>query len=133
MKWLKRVAVAVALTLAVFVFGWAPWWLAGLATTRKFSYNDRENAGLTPASFNLPYEEMTFAAPDGVPLKGWWVPAPEARGTVVLVHGLNRSRIEMVKKVPFVHGLGWSALLFDLRHHGASGGDVSSFGFFEKQ
>jgi pimeloyl-ACP methyl ester carboxylesterase len=49
------------------------------------------------------------------------------------VHGLNRSRIEMVKKVPFLHKQGWNALLFDLRHHGASGGDVSSFGFFEKQ
>jgi pimeloyl-ACP methyl ester carboxylesterase len=48
------------------------------------------------------------------------------------VHGLNRSRIEMVKKVPFLHARGWNALLFDLRHHGASGGGVSSFGYFEK-
>ena len=81
-----------------------------------------ENAGLTPASFKLAFEDIAFQASDGVPLKGWWVPAPGARGTVVLVHGLNRSRIEMVKKVPFLHGAGWNALLFDLRHHGASGG-----------
>jgi pimeloyl-ACP methyl ester carboxylesterase len=133
MKWVKRVGLAVAALLALFVFGWAPYWLAGLATTRRIVYNDRENAGLTPAKFELPYEDVTFAAPDGVTLKGWWVPAPEARGTVVLVHGLNRSRIEMVRKTPFLHRLGWNALLFDLRHHGASGGSVSSFGFFEKQ
>jgi len=79
------------------------------------------------------FEDVSFSAPDGVTLKGWWVPAPEARGTVVLVHGLNRSRIEMVKKVPFLHKQGWNALLFDLRHHGESGGSASSFGFFEKQ
>jgi pimeloyl-ACP methyl ester carboxylesterase len=133
MKWLKRVALFAVAALALFIFGWAPWWLAGLATTRKFAYNDKENTGLTPASFNLPYEEVTFQAADGVPLKGWWVPAPDAHGTVVLVHGLNRSRIEMVKKLPFLHRLGWNALLFDLRHHGASGGNVSSFGLFEKQ
>jgi len=133
MKWVKRVALVLVAALAVFVFGWAPYWLAGLATIRRFTYNDKENAGLTPKSFDLPFEEVTFNAPDGVPLKGWWVPAPEAHGTVVLVHGLNRSRIEMVKKVPFLHKQGWNALLFDLRHHGASGGDASSFGFFEKQ
>jgi dienelactone hydrolase len=133
MKWVKRVGLVLVAALAVFVFGWAPYWLAGLATIRRFTYNDKENAGLTPKSFELPYEDVTFNAPDGVPLKGWWVPAPDAHGTVVLVHGLNRSRIEMVKKVPFLHKLGWNALLFDLRHHGESGGDVSSFGFFEKQ
>lgn len=133
MKWLKRLALVVLAALAVFVFGWAPYWLAGIATTRKFVYKDKENAGLTPKSFDLPYEEVDFRASDGVPLKGWWVPAPDSRGTVVLVHGLNRSRVEMVKKVPFLHRLGWNALLFDLRHHGDSGGAVSTFGFFEKQ
>jgi len=133
MKWLKRVGLVLVAALAIFIFGWAPYWLAGLATIRRFTYNDKENAGLTPKSFELPYEDVSFNAPDGVTLKGWWVPAPEARGTVVLVHGLNRSRIEMVKKVPFLHKQGWNALLFDLRHHGESGGSVSSFGFFEKQ
>jgi pimeloyl-ACP methyl ester carboxylesterase len=133
MKWLKRLALVLVAALAVFVFGWAPYWLAGIATTRKFVYKDKENEGLTPKSFDLAYEQVDFRASDGVPLKGWWVPAPGSRGTVVLVHGLNRSRIEMVKKVPFLHRLGWNALLFDLRHHGDSGGAVSTFGFFEKQ
>jgi uncharacterized protein len=133
MKWLKRLVLVVLAALAIFIFGWAPYWLAGIATTRKFVYKDKENEGLTPKSFDLPYEDVSFSAPDGVPLKGWWVPAPESRRTVVLVHGLNRSRIEMVKKVPFLHKLGWNALLFDLRHHGDSGGNVSTFGFFEKQ
>jgi len=133
MKWVKRVVLVAVVALAAFVFGWVPWWLAGLATTRRFVYNDKENAGVTPASFSLPYEEISFNARDGVPLKGWWVPAGgEARGTVVLVHGLNRSRIEMVRKVPFLHRLGWNAMLFDLRHHGASGGNVSTFGLLEK-
>jgi pimeloyl-ACP methyl ester carboxylesterase len=132
MKWIKRVGLVIAVGLAIFVFGWAPYWLAGIFTIRKFRYNDKVNANLTPASFQLPYEDVSFNAADGVTLKGWWVPASEPRGTVILVHGLNRSRLEMVRKVPFVHKQGWNALLFDLRHHGDSGGDVSSFGFFEK-
>ena len=131
-RWLKRGAVALVVALVVFVFGIAPFWLAGLATTRRFQFPDRENAGLTPASFNVPFDEIEFTTSDGVPLKGWWVPAADPRGTVVLVHGLNRSRIEMVKKVPFLHQAGWNALLFDLRHHGESGGDASTFGDRER-
>jgi pimeloyl-ACP methyl ester carboxylesterase len=131
--WIRKTALLAAAAFALFAFGWVPYFLGGLATTRRFNYNDRENKGLTPASFQLPFEDVTFRAADGVALSGWWVPAREPRGTVVLVHGLNRSRIEMVKKTPFLHARGWNALLFDLRHHGASGGDTSSFGHFEKQ
>jgi pimeloyl-ACP methyl ester carboxylesterase len=130
---LKWAGALLLVALCAFVFGWVPYWLGGIATTRRFQYNDKANAGLTPASFNLPFEDVSFQAADGVPLKGWWVPAPDAKGTVVLLHGLNRSRLEMVKKVPFVHEQGWNALLFDLRHHGASGGTLSSFGWFEKK
>lgn len=131
-RWIKRIALALLAALVVFVFGIAPFWLAGMATTRRFQFPDRENAGLTPASFQLAFEDVTFKSADGVELRGWWVPAPEARGTVVLVHGLNRSRIEMVKKVPFLHKVRWNALLFDLRHHGTSGGEASTFGDRER-
>ena len=131
--WIRTTALIAAAALALFVFGWVPYYLGGMATTRRFTYNDRENNGLTPASFQVPFEDVSFAAADGVTLKGWWVPAQDAHGTVVLVHGLNRSRIEMVRKVPFLHAQGWNALLFDLRHHGESGGNASTFGHFEKQ
>jgi fermentation-respiration switch protein FrsA (DUF1100 family) len=129
--WRAGIGMLVAV-YALFILGWAPYFLGGLATKRRFRYQDTENAGLTPKSFQLPFEDVAFEASDGVALKGWWVPAPENRGTVILVHGLNRSRIEMVRKVPFLHSLGWNALLFDLRHHGESAGDTTTFGYFEK-
>ena len=136
--WLKRAGTAIVVGLLVFVFGWVPWYLGGLATTRRFVYNDRENAGLTPGSFDLPFEDLSFRSPDGVEIRGWWVPVAgtasrRANGTVVMVHGLNRSRIEMVRRVPFVHERGWHALLIDLRHHGASGGGATTFGATEKE
>jgi len=130
--WLTRAAALLVIAFVVLVFGWAPYWLGGLAVTRRFQFPDRENAGLTPASFGLPFEDASFRSRDGVELAGWWVPADPARGSVVLVHGLNRSRIEMVRRVPFLHRHGWSAILFDLRHHGASGGSATTFGQLEK-
>jgi uncharacterized protein len=131
--WMKRLALLLVAIWAGFVLGWVPYYLGQIATTHRFRYNDKENAGLTPRSLELPYEDVSFQASDGVPLKGWWVPAADPRGTVILVHGLNRSRIEMVKKTPFLHRLGWNCLLFDLRHHGESGGSVTTFGYYEKQ
>jgi pimeloyl-ACP methyl ester carboxylesterase len=132
MLWTRRVLLVLGIALVAFVFGWVPYWLGGMATTRRFQFADRENAGLTPASFQLASEDISFKAPDGTELQGWWVPVADAKGSVVLAHGLNRSRIEMVKKVPFLHGLGWNALLFDMRHHGASGGSATTFGYREK-
>jgi pimeloyl-ACP methyl ester carboxylesterase len=130
--WLKRAGLLALVGLLLFVFGWVPWWLAGLATTRRFAYHDRENGGLTPASFGLDYQQVSLRSADGVSIAGWWVPAAAPAGTVVMVHGLNRSRIEMIRRVPFVHESGWNALLIDLRHHGASGGSATTFGAREK-
>jgi pimeloyl-ACP methyl ester carboxylesterase len=130
--WLKRAVAAAVLGFVLFAVGWVPWFLAGMATTRRFQFPDRENGGLSPASFQLASEDLAFRSPDGIELRGWWVPAPAAKGTVVMVHGLNRSRVEMVRRAPFVHAAGWNALLIDLRHHGQSGGETTTFGAKEK-
>jgi pimeloyl-ACP methyl ester carboxylesterase len=130
--WSRRVGLFVLVVLVLLIFGWVPYYLAGLATSRRFVYTDHENGGLTPASFALAFEDVSLRSADGVPLSGWWVGTPAAKGTVVMVHGLNRSRIEMVRRVPFVHGEGWNALLIDLRRHGASGGTATTFGAKEK-
>jgi pimeloyl-ACP methyl ester carboxylesterase len=132
-KWTKRVAVFAVVAVFLFIFGWAPYWLGGLVTTRRFQFPDKENANLTPASFQLASEDVAFHSSDGTELKGWWVGAAEPKGTVIMVHGLNRSRTEMVRRLPFVHAAGWNALAFDLRHHGASGGEATTLGVKEKE
>ena len=131
--WLKRITVGVVGLVLFLTFGYAPYWLAGIATTRRFQFPDKENADLTPASFQLASEDVVFRSTDGTELKAWWVPAQPAKGSVVMVHGLNRSRIEMLRRAPFVHAAGWNALLIDLRHHGASGGGATTFGAKEKE
>ncbi len=133
MRWVKRGLLGLGFLLVLFVFGWAPYFLAGVGTTRRFQFPDKENKDMTPASFQLESEDVVFKAADGIELRGWWVPAESARGSAILVHGLNRSRIEMIRKAPFLHAQGWNALLFDLRHHGDSGGASTTFGYREKE
>ena len=120
------------LAAAFFLFGFVPYTLGGIATRQRFTRQDIENTEYVAKSFTIPREDITLTTSDGVPISGWWIPAQNPRGTVVLVHGLNRTRIEMVKRVEPLHAWGFNCILIDLRHHGASGGERSTFGLTEK-
>jgi len=60
--WLKRIlgglAALVALAYVLVTFVVAPYWLGGMAATRRFQFPDKENADLTPASFQLAFEDL---------------------------------------------------------------------------
>jgi uncharacterized protein len=131
-RWWKRLLALLFLALLFFLFGFVPYTLGGIATRRRFTLPDRENTEYLKTSFNLAREDISLTTKDGVTISGWWIPAENPRGTVILVHGLNRTRIEMAKKVEPLHAWGFNCVLIDLRHHGASGGERTTFGLTEK-
>lgn len=116
----------------IFLFGFVPYTLGGIVTRRRFALPDRDNAAYIATSFSVQREDITLTTSDSVSISGWWIPAENPRGTVILIHGLNRSRIEMAKKVEPLHRWGFNCVLIDLRHHGLSGGDRTTFGLTEK-
>ena len=88
------------------------------------------------------HEDVSFRASDGLLLKGWWFPAPEApsRGAaeakaIVFVHGRAQNRIASSFRpdliAPLFLARGWNVLLFDLRGHGESEGERYSLGQYE--
>jgi pimeloyl-ACP methyl ester carboxylesterase len=112
--------------------GFVPYFLVDRVVVRGFTLPDRENTEYVTTSFTVSREDVALTASDGVAISGWWIPAENPRGTLILVHGLNRTRIEMAKKVEPLHQWGFNCLLIDLRHHGASGGHPTTFGLTEK-
>lgn len=87
-----------------------------------------------------PYERVSFTAGDGTRLVGWWIPAslrldarrPGRSGeTVVLAHGLGSGKADMLHIAGAMRGAGYNVLVFDLRAHGESGGQLCSFGVAE--
>jgi alpha-beta hydrolase superfamily lysophospholipase len=129
---IRNVILTLAVLAAGFLFLFVPWFFARLATTRRFHYPD-PNDGKTPISYEMNFDWVEFPSPDGVPVKGWYVPvAGAARGTIVYCHGLNRTRIEMLPMAAFGHQLGYDGLLFDFRHQGASGGPLTTLGYEER-
>ena len=117
---------------AGFFFLFVPWFFANIGTTGRYHYPD-PNDGKTPKSYGMNFKWVEFPSSDGVALKGWYVPATGAvRGTIVYCHGLNRTRTEMLPMAAFGHELGYDGLLFDLRHQGASGGELTTLGYKER-
>jgi alpha-beta hydrolase superfamily lysophospholipase len=131
-KTLRNVVLILALLVAGFFLIFVPWFFTRIATYGRFHYPD-PNDGKTPISYHLNFQWVDFRSTDGIPLKGWYIPAQgPAHGTIVYCHGLNRTRVEMLPDAVFAHSLGYNGLLFDLRHQGMSGGKVTTLGYKER-
>jgi uncharacterized protein len=85
---------------------------------------------MTPQSEGIAYEDVWFAAQDGVKLHGWLVPAPEARFTLVWFHGNAGNISHRVDNIKSLHrrlSRPWlpSIFIFDYRGYGRSDGSLS--------
>lgn len=75
--------------------------------------------------------EITFGTADGLTLHGWFLLPARPRAAIVIAHGYAMSRAELLDLARDLRSLGYAALLFDFRAHGASEGGRSTIGFRE--
>lgn len=76
-------------------------------------------------------EEVHFAAADGTPLYGWFLPAGPGRPGLVLCHGYQRALEETFPLGCDLRAQGFNVLLFDFRGCGRSGGRFTTIGYEE--
>ncbi|HYK14344.1 MAG TPA: alpha/beta hydrolase, partial [Burkholderiales bacterium] len=84
----------------------------------------------TPRAAGLDYEDVTLTTVDNVKLHGWWVPARNARGTILLMHGNAGNISHRLGYLTMFNRLGYSVLLFDYRGYGKSGGHPDEEGTY---
>lgn len=71
---------------------------------------------------------------DGLKLHGLWVPAENAKGTIILAHGYRSTfLVDFGKVLKLYHDLGLNLLLPQQRSHGESQGRVITFGVKESR
>ena len=78
-------------------------------------------------------EAATITAKDGIVLQAWDFRPLDANGdAVILLHGLSDNRLGMIgyARIPLRHG--YAVLLPDARAHGASGGQLATYGLLER-
>ena len=112
----RKAALFLIVVLMALYFG-AAWYVAGQALSAEV-----RPLGETPAALGLAYEDVEFS-PRGwgdITLRGWWIPAADARATVIRVHGVDSNRESLLGLAAPLTDAGYSVLLFDLRGHGES-------------
>lgn len=133
--WLAAALLALAGALAVFL-----WFFSNKVVRIKVWDEDRivqfetDSGVLDPDYLKaLPREDVAIASPYGYALSGWFIPSnADSRKAVILVHGVTRSRISSMKYVELFRKRGFHVLAYDHRRHGKSGGDSTTYGYYEK-
>jgi uncharacterized protein len=82
----------------------------------------------TPADDGVAYQVVSFRAPDGFSLSGWYIPSRNG-AAVILLHGYGANRLEMLDRAVDLAKAGFGVLLYDLRGHGESGGQMRAMGW----
>ena len=78
-------------------------------------------------------QEVFIRSYDGLRLAGWFIPAKQARGTLLLFHGFRGSHlIDFAAAYEDFHEMGWNILAVDQRAHGESEGKYICFGVKER-
>jgi len=76
----------------------------------------------TPADIGLDYEDVRFAAADGVRLHGWFIPALDDSPILLFMHGNAGNISHRLDSLALFHDLGLSVFIFDYRGYGHSAG-----------
>ncbi len=84
----------------------------------------------TPAQVGLPYEDLHFHTEDDIRLHGWYVPAPDARFTILFFHGNAGNVSHRLDSLAIFHELGLNTLIVDYRGYGNSQGSPSEKGTY---
>ena len=77
------------------------------------------------------WQNVEFTA-DGLTLRGWYIPPTQPAPAVILVHGHGANRLNVLPRAAWYAQRGYGVLLFDLRGHGASDGDLTTLGYLER-
>jgi uncharacterized protein len=84
----------------------------------------------TPALISLDYEDVNLTTTDGEVLNAWWIPHPEARATLLFLHGNAGNISHRLDSINIFHQLGLSVLIIDYRGYGKSTGTTSEQGTY---
>ena len=78
-------------------------------------------------------EDVSITTPDVITLRAWTIHPHRSNGdAVILLHGLGDNRMGMTGYAQLLLAHGFSVLLPDARAHGASGGDLATYGLLER-
>ena len=108
-----------------------------LNITKKEAHNlitapieTRNRPEKTPASYGMPFEDVTVTSPEGLKLVGWFIPSQNG-AVIMMQHGYKSDRGELLNEAEMMYRHGYGVLLTTVRAHDASDGEMITFGMKE--
>lgn len=84
-------------------------------------------------AFDAELNDASITSQDGITLRAWSIRPHHGNGdAVILLHGLADNRMGMTGYAQILLRHGFIVLLPDARAHGASGGDLATYGLIER-
>lgn len=97
-----------------------------------------------PKNYDLPFEDVTFKASDGINLKGWLIKGSSDKVIIQSHFGLyccragytNQAKrpvkgypedVQFLRQAKYLHDAGYTVLMYDFRNHGASDAAMDGF------
>ena len=96
----------------------------------RFIFFPSREIEATPDDIGLPYEPIEIETSDGVKITGWFVPAQNARGTVLFFHGNGGNISHRLGSLRIFNELGLNTFIIDYRGYGQSEGKVGEDGMY---
>ncbi|HKC34693.1 MAG TPA: alpha/beta hydrolase [Chitinophagaceae bacterium] len=81
----------------------------------------------------IPYDTVQLTTASGKKLEAWYMKADSAKGTVILFHGLNSNKGNVLGEAFEFNSFGYNTMLVDMRAHGNSEGIVNTLGYKESE
>jgi len=109
------------------------YWGLGLILYFKqpsFIYSPHREVPYNPGDIRLTFEKVVFETEDDLKLSGWYIPAENARFTVLFCHGNGGNMVHRLDSINFLYELGLNCFIFDYRGYGTSQGKPTEQGTY---
>jgi len=94
-------------------------------------YYPKKEITATPFDIKLYFEEIIFSSSDGVNLSGWFVPARNSKGVILVLHGNGENISTGLTFIDYFNRkLGLSVFIIDYRGYGKSEGRPNEKGTY---
>jgi fermentation-respiration switch protein FrsA (DUF1100 family) len=120
------IKIIITITVMIFFFSFLIFLLYIKPT--KFHTN------VTPDTFNLEYENISFKTKDGLTLRGWFIPANSSNysnAAIIIGHGFPFDKNNILPVTKFLNKH-YNLLYYDFRYFGESDGKITTLVYKEQ-
>jgi len=119
------IEIIVVLVVAYSAIGWTLYFMQP-----TFLYKPVRDVLYTPEELDIEFEDVSLETADNVKLNGWFIPAQNARFTILFCHGNGGNIMHRLDTINIFYELGLNCFIFDYRGYGKSEGTACEEGTY---